>query len=86
MTHGSASTAKNTSDLEMEKRMRIEETTITKTVYIDKKRPCRECRSTGNCRHCKGTGIDPNVFPRRKDCDFCQGTGDCRSCVGTGYV
>jgi DnaJ-class molecular chaperone len=44
---------------------------------------CPDCRGTGTCTRCGGSGGGDTAESR---CPDCRGTGDCRRCAGEGSV
>jgi len=49
-----------------------------------KEEPCLQCRGTGKCSHCDGTGQDYNTHYYNHNCVACKGSGKCHRCKGTG--
>jgi len=49
--------------------------------------PCPDCRWSGRCPRCGGTGYLEDLWSgRRERCPECNGTGVCRRCLGSGQV
>lgn len=44
---------------------------------------CRECKGSGDCIACDGTGLDGGRIGG-PSCDWCLGTGVCVACNGSG--
>lgn len=44
---------------------------------------CPECKGSGDCMACDGTGRDGGRLSP-EDCDWCGGTGVCVGCNGSG--
>ncbi|MBN2684806.1 MAG: hypothetical protein JXR40_05965 [Pontiellaceae bacterium] len=51
---------------------------------------CTECKGSGSCPYCAGTGKVESMFelnaPEAQRCVSCQGTGSCLKCNGQGTV
>ena len=43
---------------------------------------CPECKGTGDCQNCMGTGM--RGYWLRRACGACGGNRDCTWCAGTG--
>jgi len=45
---------------------------------------CPQCKDSGKCIECDGTGINTHLNENEPKCKNCSGTGECPSCDGEG--
>jgi hypothetical protein len=45
---------------------------------------CPQCKNSGKCVECDGTGVNTHLNEDESKCGNCAGTGNCPACNGRG--